>query len=184
MDDKRHEIEERLDILLAQGGDRAAVSRLVDRYDPRLMYFIRRILGDGDGTLDVLQSVWMTVYRRLAQLRSPDAFRVWLFRIAHDCAVTEWRRRSRQPLSLEHIPERSVPDDESAVFDNAELVHTAMISLSVDHRRVLSLHFVEEMTIDEIAQVLSCVPGTVKSRLHYARAALRRRIEELLDGPA
>ncbi|MBL8851130.1 MAG: sigma-70 family RNA polymerase sigma factor, partial [Planctomycetaceae bacterium] len=62
---------------------------------------------------------------------------------------------------------------------NAELVHAALGALSVDHRRVLTLRFLEDMSIEDIAAVLSCSHGTIKSRLHYAKAALRRRIEEL-----
>ncbi len=70
---------------------------------------------------------------------------------------------------------------EDATFDDAELVHAALVGLSVDHRRVLTLRFLEDMPIEEIAEVVGCAPGTVKSRLHYAKLALRRRIEELLD---
>jgi RNA polymerase sigma-70 factor (ECF subfamily) len=66
-------------------------------------------------------------------------------------------------------------------FENAELVHVALSALSVDHRRVLTLRFLEEMTVEEIAEVIGCNPGTVKSRLHYARISLRRRIEDLTN---
>ena len=73
------------------------------------------------------------------------------------------------------VSDASVDD---AAFENAELVHQANCTgLSVDHRRVLTLRFLEDMTIEEIAEVVGCSPGTVKSRLHYAKLALRRRIE-------
>jgi RNA polymerase sigma-70 factor (ECF subfamily) len=67
-------------------------------------------------------------------------------------------------------------------FDNAELVHAGLQALSVDHRRVLTLRFIEDMTIEEIAAVIGCSAGTVKSRLHYAKLALRRQIEERTNG--
>jgi RNA polymerase sigma-70 factor (ECF subfamily) len=70
---------------------------------------------------------------------------------------------------------------DEAAFENAELVHLALHGLSVDHRRALTLRFLEDMTIEEIAEVIGCRSGTVKSRLHYAKIALRRRIEELTD---
>jgi RNA polymerase sigma-70 factor (ECF subfamily) len=70
---------------------------------------------------------------------------------------------------------------DTAAFDNAELVHVALQDLSVDHRRVLTLRFLEDMSIEEIAEVVGLSSGTVKSRLHYAKFALRRRIEELTD---
>jgi RNA polymerase sigma-70 factor (ECF subfamily) len=178
-------IEERLTVLLAQEGDRDAFGRLVDRYDKRLLYFVRRILGETDGALDLLQSVWLIVHRRLRKLKSPDAFRVWLYRIAHDQAVTELRRKIRRPVVIEETtacePLDAASLDDSA-FENAELVHVALRDLSVDHRRVLTLRFLEDMSIEEIAEVVGCGSGTVKSRLHYAKAALRSRIEELLDG--
>ncbi|MGL4555130.1 MAG: RNA polymerase sigma factor [Gemmataceae bacterium] len=176
------ELEEQLTVLLAQQGDREAFRRLVDAYDARLLYFVRRILGDADGALDVLQSVWLAVHRRLVGLQCPSAFRVWVYRIAHDLAVTEVRRRTRRPVLFEDVPPEQAADAaDDAAFEDAELVHRALLGLSVDHRRVLTLRFLEDMPIGEIAAVVGCGPGTVKSRLHYARAALRRRIEEMLD---
>lgn len=175
---------ERLNVLLAQQGHRDALSRLIDRYDRRLLYFIGRILGDADGALDVLQSVWLVVYRKVGTLQSPDAFKVWVFRIAHDAAVSELRRRSRRPVLIDDLdipPAGDEPNVAEAAFDNAELVHVALQSLSVDHRRVLTLRFLEDMSIDEIAAVVGCQDGTVKSRLHHAKLALRRRIEELTN---
>ncbi len=176
--------EERLTVLLAQQGDQDAFRRLVDLYDRRLLYFVRRILGGADGALDVLQSVWLAVHRRLRNLQSPAAFRPWLYRVAHDQAVTELRRKTRRPVLFEDAPV-CPPDlarEDEAVFENAELVHAALLGLSLDHRRVLTLRFLEDMPVEEIAEVIGCGAGTVKSRLHYAKAALRRRIEEMLDG--
>ncbi len=177
--------EERFTILLAQEGQREALSRLIDAYDRRLLYFIRRILGDAEGALDVLQSVWLVVHRKLRTLQTPDAFKVWLFRIAHDAAVSELRRRSRRPVlisDLELAPTEDASGVVESTFDNAELVHIALQALSVDHRRVLTLRFLEDMSIEEIATVVGCQDGTVKSRLHHAKLALRRRFEELTNG--
>lgn len=171
--------EERLTVLSAQEGDGPAFRSLVERYDRRLLYFLRRMLGETDEAFDVLQSVWLLVHRNLRKLTAPEAFRVWLYRIAHAQAVSELRRRSRSRIDeTASEPVAPAPDSELA-FDNAELVHAALAHLSIDHRRVLTLHFLEDMRVDEIAQVLDCPPGTVKSRLYYARLALRRRIEEL-----
>lgn len=166
-------------VLLAQQGDGQAFRTLVELYDRRLLYFIRRILGESEEAFDVLQEVWLRVHRNLHQLRSPRAFRVWLYRIAHDQTISALRR-SRRAIPLEEPPLEQVPDVylPDSIFDAADLVHTALTSLSWDHRRVLTLRFLEDMSIDEIADVLDCSPGTVKSRLHYAKAALGRRIEE------
>jgi RNA polymerase sigma-70 factor (ECF subfamily) len=179
--DALQEVQERLMVLCAQEGNREAFSRLVDLYDRRLLYFICRILGDSDGALDVLQSVWLIVHRKLRKLRAPDAFRVWLYRIAHDQATIELRRKSRRPMNVdnvESIQPADDPSDDAASFDNAELVHLALQDLSVEHRRVLTLRFLEDMST---AEVVGLPSGTVKSRLHYAKIALRHRIKELTD---
>lgn len=168
-------------MLLAQGGDRAAFAELVERYDRRLLYFVRRILDGADEAFDVVQGVWLQVQRTLPKLQAPRAFRVWLYRIAHDQAISTLRRRSRERLRLDDVPVDNVPDNGAPAtdFEAADLVHTALGALSVDHRRVLTLRFLEEMSVNEIADVLQCSAGTVKSRLYYAKAALRRRIEEI-----
>jgi RNA polymerase sigma-70 factor, ECF subfamily len=179
------QVDERLLVLCAQQGNREAFSRLIDLYDRRLLYFIGRILSDTDGALDVLQSVWLTVHRKLAALQAPEAFRVWLYRITHDLAVSELRRKVKRPAPIDDVETASIAEDESgddASFDNAELVHRALDLLSIDHRQVLTLRFLEGMSIEEIARVVGRHAGTVKSRLHYAKLALRRRIEELTDG--
>jgi RNA polymerase sigma-70 factor (ECF subfamily) len=170
-------------VLRAQAGDGEAFRALVEQYDRRLLYFIRRIVDDGEEAYDVLQAVWLAVYRKLRALEAPQALRVWLYRIAHDQAVSFLRRR-RRPLPLDELTEEDVPDDSSPdqVFETAEEVHRALGALSVEHRRVLTLRFLEDMSIDQIAQVLDCPAGTVKSRLHYAKAALRRTIAEHVHG--
>ena len=173
--------DERELVLRARLGDRGAFRRLIDLYDPRLAYFVRRILGDEDSTLDVLQNVWLTVHRGLGRLQAVDAFRVWLYRIAHDQAVTELRKRTRRAVPVEDVPEAEDRGDlpHEAAFDNVDLVHAGLQRLSIDHRRILTLRFLEEMSVQEIAEVVGCSDGTVKSRLHHARNALRRHIEEL-----
>lgn len=182
--DTTGQADERETVRLARSGDRAAFARLVDAYDPRLIYFIRRIVGGQEATLDVLQNVWLTVHRKLPGLKQVEAFRVWVYRVAHDLAVSELRRLTRQPISLEELEHDGAVADDSGTdrFDNAELVHVALQRLSVDHRRILTLRFLEDMTVEEIALVLNCSDGTVKSRLHYARHALRRHLEELQHG--
>lgn len=181
MSDEGGTAEERLTVVLAQQGDGTAFRSLVERYDRRLLYFLRRILGDSEECFDALQSVWLSVHRSLRKLAAPEAFRVWVYRIAHAEAVSHLRKRTRDPLADEGsaLTETAESPTQDPHLDNAELVHAALDALSIDHRRVLTLHYLEEMGIDDIAAVLECPPGTVKSRLHYAKHALRRRIEEL-----
>ncbi len=177
MADVLQQSEEAELVLLAQQGDGAAFRTLVELYDRRLLYFIRRILDQSEEAFDVLQEVWLRVHRDLRGLRSPRAFRVWLYRIAHDRTIAALRR-NRRTIPLEELPPGEVPvvDLPDSIFEAADLVHVALTALSVDHRRVLTLRFLEDMSIQEIADVMKCTTGTVKSRLHYAKAALGRRI--------
>jgi RNA polymerase sigma-70 factor (ECF subfamily) len=165
----------------ARGGDAEAFRSLIDRYDRRLLYFVRRLLPDADRALDVMQEVWLTVLRRLPALRAAEAFRVWLYQIAHDKVVSLVRRdrleeRAREQLRNHHVPEDDHPE---RAFERAELIHQALALLSPGHREVLLLRFLEGLALEEIAQALRCSLGTVKSRLHYARGALREHVERL-----
>ncbi|MCI0464010.1 MAG: sigma-70 family RNA polymerase sigma factor [Gemmataceae bacterium] len=165
----------------AQSGDPEAFRRLVDAYDRRLLYFVLRLLPDADRALDLLQDVWLIVLRRLPTLRAPQAFRCWLYQIAHDQVVSQVRRDRREERAVEELRHHSAEADEGPepAFERADLVHQALQRLSPEHREVLLLRFLEGMTLEEIAEALRCSLGTVKSRLHYARQALRQHVEKL-----
>jgi RNA polymerase sigma-70 factor (ECF subfamily) len=180
--------QEKAWVLRAQQGDAAAFRSLVDAYDRRLLYFVLRFLPDADRALDVMQDVWLTLFRRLPNLRAPEAFRVWLYQIAHDKVVDLVRRHRREERAYAaHAALRaahsthdgaSVNGQEAAV-EHAELVHHALEALSPEHRAVLLFRFLEGLSLEEVAAALRCNLGTVKSRLHYAKAALRREVEKL-----
>jgi RNA polymerase sigma-70 factor (ECF subfamily) len=176
-------LETEVCVLRAQDGDADAFRRLVLLYEGRLLYFIRRMVQDADRALDVLQDVWLTAFRRLHSLRSPAAFKTWLYRIAHGKAVDIVRRERRESvISANSELEEAIADDEtgSERFENAELVHRALEQLSLLHREVLTLRFLEDLELAEIAEIVGCTLGTAKSRLHYAKLALRRKVEELV----
>jgi len=172
-------------VALAQARDLSAFRKLMMRYEGRLTYYVRRLIGPTDESDDVVQEIWVLVHRKLFSLRAPEAFRSWLYRIAHDVAVNHIRRTARtpQPVPDETIGSSAVIDswNEFEAMDNAELVHRTLESLSHEHREVLTLRFLEQMEIEEIAAVVACAEGTVKSRLHYAKAALRNRIEDEIN---
>ncbi len=168
-------------MLRAQVGDLGAFHELVELYHERLTYYIHRMVQDSHESRDLLQQVWLDTFRTLAKLQSPGAFRVWLYRVAHDRAVNHLRRKrvdlnAREQLAVEAIETEDRNDLE--LLENAELVHFALNKLSVIHREVMTLRFLEEMDVKDIARVMKCSEGTVKSRLHYARNAMRRIICE------
>lgn len=175
-------IQEKLLVLRAQARDKPAFRQLVEKYERRLLYYIHRILGNETDRADVLQEVWMKVFLKIGTLRAPEAFRVWLYKIAHDIAVSHLRKTSRyQAVAADDEILDGEADiqnwNELDLFDRAEEVHSALEQLSLPHREVLTLRFLEELEISEIADVVGCQPGTVKSRLYYAKAAMRQILE-------
>jgi RNA polymerase sigma-70 factor (ECF subfamily) len=180
MAEDRQRSRERLTVLRAQTGDRAAFDELVDTHQERLMYYVHRLVGDAHHARDVLQEIWLDVFRTLGKLQSPDAFRVWMYRIAHNRAVSHLRRRKLDSEAHERLAEAACEGDvsELELLENAELVHAALARLSVVHREVMTLRFLEDMNVAEIARVMDCSEGTAKSRLHYAKNALRRILDE------
>src|SRR5438105_3226823 len=100
MTDTPDRLYERVLVLRCQAGDEDAFAELVERYQPRLRYFLRKMLRPAEATEDALQDVWLAVFRGLARLADVGAFRAWLYRIARDRALRELRtcRPSAQPL--------------------------------------------------------------------------------------
>jgi RNA polymerase sigma-70 factor, ECF subfamily len=177
----RRRLSEQALVLRAQAGDRAAFHELVEQYQRRLTYYVHRLVGDVEQARDLLQEIWLEVFRRLGGLESPGAFRVWIYRVAHHRAVKHLRRKSVEARAREKIAgtiDEETVDDERELLENAELVHHALAQLSFEHREALTLRFLEGMTIGEIAEVAQCSEGTAKSRLHYAKAAMRQIIEK------
>jgi RNA polymerase sigma-70 factor (ECF subfamily) len=178
MTDSTDRLYERVLVLRCQAGDDAAFTEIVERYQPRLRYYLRKMLGEAHRAEDALQDVWLAVFRAVPRLADAGAFRAWLYRIARDRAFRELRQRRppHQPLEEADLVEDS---DEEASFsaEDAERIHAALNELAPEHREVTVLRYIEGMTYDEIARVVGCPVGTVRSRLHYARRALRGLFE-------
>jgi RNA polymerase sigma-70 factor (ECF subfamily) len=169
-------------VVRCQGGDRAAFEELVELYQPRLRYFLASMVGDEHAADDLLQEVWFDVFRGVARLADPGAFAAWLYRIARHRALGELRKR-RQPLSsLEGIDlAAEEPEEDDFSAEDAQRVHAALGQLPLEHREVLLLRFFEGMSYEDIAAVTGCQLGTVRSRIHYAKRALRRVMEGVLQ---
>jgi RNA polymerase sigma-70 factor, ECF subfamily len=168
---------ERVLVLRCQAQDETAFEEIVALYTPRLRYYLRKMLGGVQATEDALQEVWLDAFRGITRLIEPGAFPAWIYRLARDRAFRELRRR-RSHLPLEDfdlIDESTDPEEFSA--EDAERIHDALDTLMPEHREVLVLRFIEDLTYEEIAGIVGCHLGTVRSRLHYAKRALRRVIE-------
>ena len=176
-------IYEKLLVVRAQARDERAFHELVTQYERRILYYIRRLLGNDADLADVMQEIWIRVFLRITTLRAPEAFRVWLYKISHDVAVNQLRKNKRRDVagSIDaHTVEAETTSDwnECELLENAELVHKTLDRLSLPHREVLTLRFLEELDLSQIAEVVGYSIGTVKSRLYYAKSAMRKLLEE------
>ena len=180
MTDTSDRLYEMVLVLRCQAGDEAAFTELVERYHPRLRYYLRKMLRDAQGTEDALQDVWLSVFQAIACLTDIGAFRAWLYRIARDRALRDLRKRRPPHRPLEEadpIDERL--EETPLTAEDVEYIHAALDELVAEHREVLVLRYVENMTYEEIARVAECQVGTVRSRLHYAKHALRGILERM-----
>jgi RNA polymerase sigma-70 factor, ECF subfamily len=162
-------------VLRCRRGERAALEELVAAWERRLFYFIRRLGCDEQDAWDVLQQTWLKVLRGFPGLKEPRHLAPWLYRIARNTAINHGQMRS---LYREHLhdlePAVAMEEDPGPRnLEDAEQIHKGLLQLGLPHREVLTLHFLESMTVEQIAHVLEVPAGTVKSRLHHARHALR-----------
>ena len=163
-------------VLRCQAGERAAFEELFEMYQPRLKYYIRRL--DGDGNIDdILQDIWLAVFKKIHKLKDARSFAVWLYRIARNKVYDRFRRKDR----FVQLPEDEIPvsGSDKPTFDasDAERLHRALNTLKLYHREVLTLCFIEQMPYQSIADVTDCSIGTVRSRIFYAKQSLRAEME-------
>lgn len=165
-------------VLRSQLGDTEALEELFRRYQPKLRYFLYRLLQNRDSIEDTLQDVWLTVIRKIVKLNDPQAFPVWLFKIARNRAYEHSRKHYHEfPLEEENPPEALLKKEPSFTDKLASQIHRALDKIHPRHCEVLTLHFLEQMPYHLIAEVIGCSMGTVKSRIHYAKQSLRKELE-------
>jgi RNA polymerase sigma-70 factor (ECF subfamily) len=182
MADPEKRLYEQVLVLRCQAGDETAFAQLVERYGSRLHYYLQKAFGRRDGAEDALQDVWFTVFRKVRDLADPGAFTTWLYRIAQRRAHSVLRQRRppfRSMEEAERVPDPSAEDSDFSPEDG-QRIHAALDELTLEHREVLVLRFLEDMAYEDIAAVTGCQIGTVKSRLWYAKRALRHVLEGAL----
>jgi RNA polymerase sigma-70 factor (ECF subfamily) len=161
-------------VVQAQLGDRRALGELVGLWHDPLWRYVRRML-DGPGVADdVSQEVWARALKALPGLRQPERFVPWLFTIARR-SVVDRVKDSYRPEDLAEA-DQSVEDHVAAVLDR-EQVAQGLAGLPLREREVLILFYLQDLALQECAQVLEVPVGTVKSRLSRARRLLRDRMQ-------
>lgn len=167
-------------ILRCQMGDNSALAELIERYEGPLRYFITRLLADTETSEDLFQDTWLTVIRRIHGLRDAEAFPIWLYRIARNKVYQQLRRKKVLSRLEEDCPVPHDDENENEAFSAEDVakVHRCLKELRPEHREVLMLRFLEQMSYRQISQVINCTLGTVRSRIHYAKLALRKEMEK------
>lgn len=178
-----------------QKGDQAAFDMLFARYQVRIINLIARYVRDADEVRDVAQEAFIKAYRALPRFRGDSQFYTWLYRIAINTAKNHLVSRSRRPPSSDvDIDDadyrddadmlRETEDPESALSrDQLEAtIHQALSQLPDDLRSALTLREFDGLSYEQIANILDCPVGTVRSRIFRAREFVDQQIRPLLDG--
>ncbi len=188
-----------LDLIEAhRRGEKGAFDVLVKRHEARVWRLACRLLGDSDAALDAAQEAFVKAWKALPRFKGESRFSTWLTRIAINQCRNELRRRRTvkhtQPLSLDAAPRGAErPPSETLAACGPEpwevargrevnrALEAALSDLEPDSREVLLLRDAEDLSYEEIAEILDVPLGTVRSRLHRARADVRRRMGAAID---
>jgi len=165
-------------------GKHSAWQKLIGRYEKPVYHYALRMVGQQEDALDLLQDIFISVFRNLASFRGESPFKGWLFKIAHYRCI-EYYRRKKPMLSLDESP---CLDDRAtqscmaqALYQSsqAQALHEAMQSLPVNQKMVIEMKFFQHFTFDEIGQQLGISTNTVKSRAYSALDKLKLQLEVL-----
>ena len=173
---------EQLPVAQARAGDTAAWDTLFRRYQLPLYVYVFELVHDEQTSLDIVQETFISAARHIGSLREDAKFGSWLFGIAHQKCIQRWRKQARDdalreelataPVEFENDPaEFLIREEQEAEFMNL------LNQLPLPQRSVLLLHFVEDFSLEEISGITGAQLGTVKSRLHYAKKALKKLLE-------
>jgi len=179
-------------------GDVKAFEMLVVKYQRRIERLVGRMVRDVDLIPDIAQETFIRAYRALPQFRGDSAFYTWLYRIAVNTAKKQLMELKRDPLVTESARAGRDDDDEPSPMENepsdsgtpeailaskqiAAAVNFAVEALSEELRQAITLREIDGLSYEEIAEVMGCPIGTVRSRIFRAREAIATRLRPLLD---
>jgi RNA polymerase sigma-70 factor (ECF subfamily) len=169
-------------VRLCQDGDITAFDGLVRRHQNRIYRLVYKMLGGAHESDDIAQDVFLKAYKSIKDFRCQSSFSTWLTQIAINHCANHLKRRKRF-LSFGLASKRCSVEPQIAAERNEkrEKVYQAVNSLPLKQKTVIILHYFENYSCEEIAEVLKCSVGTVKSRLFYARMELKEKLRPLLD---
>lgn len=174
---------EHLPVAQARTGEPAAWDALFRRYQLPLYVYVFELTRHEQASLDLVQETFIAAVKHLGGLRGDEKFGSWLFGIAHQKCVQRWRKKGGHEILFDEIPETpddfgDSPDDLLMRREQEMEFMNLLDQLPLPQRSVLLLHFIEDFSLEEIARITETQLGTVKSRLHYAKRALRKLLEQ------
>ena len=177
-----------------QQGDKSAFDALVLKYQQKIVHLIGRYVNDHAEALDVAQEAFIKAYRAIGKFRGDSAFYTWMYRIAINTAKNYLVSRSRRPPTSDveaqdaeqfdiqtRLKEQGSPEHELLRQEIEQTVKDAVEELPEDLRMAINLRESDGLTYEDIAEVMDCPIGTVRSRIFRAREAIDNRLRPLLD---
>jgi RNA polymerase sigma-70 factor (ECF subfamily) len=177
----------------AQAGDQRAFELLVRKYQYKIVQLVSRLVGDADAP-DVAQETFIRAWRALNGFRGQSAFYTWLYRIGINTAKNSLVSRNRRPADqdidvadaeqyghTEHLSDIATPEAELLTDEIRDKVNEAIAKLPPDLRQAITLRELDGLSYEEIAQVMDCPIGTVRSRIFRAREAIDAVLKPLLS---
>lgn len=191
-----NEIENKL-IQKAKNGDSDAFGQLIYQYEQKIYAIAFKVFKNETDAFDVAQEICIKLFQKIDQFRFESSFSTWLYRIATNTAIDEYRKQKRKTTHEASLTESVEPDEEPIEIqlpdksdtpeeaylrkEKIKYVWDAIRKLSDDHQEILILKDIEQKSYDEIAVHLDIGMGTVKSRLARARTALKKELQELWE---
>ncbi|MDQ7073384.1 MAG: RNA polymerase sigma factor RpoE [Gammaproteobacteria bacterium] len=176
-----------------QAGDKKAFDVLIMKYQQRIVHVITGFVHDPVEALDVAQEAFIKAYRAIPNFRGDSAFYTWLYRIAINTAKNYLTARARRPPASDvdamdatnyydapELKEFETPESNMISNDLEQAIHQAIESLPEDTATAIKLREFDGMSYEEIAEVMECPIGTVRSRIFRAREAIEQQIQEIM----
>ena len=179
--------QEELLLEKSKAGDVEAFEKLIEIYQKKIFNLAYRMIGNFDDANDLAQETFIRVFRSIASFKGQSAFSTWIYRITTNVCLDELRKRkNKKEMSLDAeiqledgemkrqiMSDDPLPDEVAERDEIRSIVSGAIDSLPEDQRLVITLRDIQGLSYDEIADVLDCPSGTVKSRINRARQALK-----------
>jgi len=169
-------------MLEVRNGTGETLGVLFDRYHAPLYNFYAKLTGDRTLSEDLVQEVFLRILRYRQSYQSGTPFRAWIYQIARNARVDHYRKTPRHITFEPEMAPPVMPKDSAQQSEEAELLHRALMQMPEEKREILILSRFQELKYNEIARLLGCELGTVKTRIHRAIQELRQNFKQLERG--